>query len=149
MWRPCRRFGKGGGESRHDSDGSEAKRSAPDARVSEAERAHFFGVEKIATVKEERTQHALFHGEPWEGLKVEPVGEQEDGICAIGDILGLLDHVSAGDERSGFLHRLRIMRENLGTLGDELLNDGYGDAAADVIGVTFEGETQHPDFFLA
>ncbi len=61
----------------------------------------------------------------------------------------LLDHDRAGHERRGLFHRLGIVGADFGALGDELLHDGDGHAAADVVGVALEGEAEHADFLLA
>ena len=122
---------------------------APDAGVGEAERAELLRVEEVAAIEEERTEHFLFDGLPGEGLEIVPFGEEEESVGTLGDVLGFLDHFAFGNEGLRFFHRLGIVSPDLGALGDELLDDADGDAAADVVGVALESEAEHADFLVA
>ncbi len=60
----------------------------PDAGVGEAEGAHFLRIEEIAAVEEERAEHALLHRGVGERLEFVPLGEDEQGVGALGDVFG-------------------------------------------------------------
>ncbi len=120
----------------------------PDAGVGKAEGAHFLRIEEIASVEEEGAQHALLEGGVGERLELGPFREDEEGVGAFGDVFGFGDHPCLGNQGAGFFHRFRIVGADFGALGDELLDDGDGHAAADVVGIAFEGEAENADFFL-
>ena len=104
--------------------------------------------EKVAAIQHQRAEHGVTNTLPVEMAKFIPFGEDQQGIRALGRLVGIATANEAGISSARVRDRLRVISANTRASGRQALVELDGGRAADIVGTGFVRETQQSDVLV-